>query len=83
MTDLTEKQRALLELRREIRLLSRAEADLVTELKAECNHPASHVEDYHWEHDNGYGHQRRITGKSCKLCRARKYYTLGGNWTHE
>lgn len=37
-------------------------------LKDGCAHPAEFVEEYKWEHDNGYGRQTMITGKRCKLC---------------
>lgn len=83
MSTLSEKQKALLELRREIRILSRAESNLVADLQLECNHPDAHVEEYRWESDNGYGRQTQMTGRFCTLCRARKYYTLGGSWTFE
>lgn len=41
-------------------------------LKAERGGPCDHpfVEDYQWEHDNGYGRQSMVTGKRCKLCHA-------------
>lgn len=38
-------------------------------LAADCQHPTEFVQDYEWEHDNGYGQQTMHTGLSCTICR--------------
>lgn len=44
-----------------------------------CTH--SKVEEYRWEHDDGYGSQKRMTGLQCVLCDAKKPWGLTmGQW---
>lgn len=43
-------------------------------LAKDCDHPMRYVDDYSWEHDNGYGRQTMRTGKLCGICHAVKYY---------
>lgn len=39
---------------------------LIEQLQGICDH--SEVEDYKWEHDNGYGRQSDHVGKRCRFC---------------
>lgn len=43
----------------------------------ECPHPE--VSDFRWEHDDGYGTQRKYVGKRCDFCGAEDHYGTG-NW---
>lgn len=43
----------------------------------ECPHPDA--SEFKWEHDNGYGTQRRYTGWRCNFCGAEDRYRTG-NW---
>lgn len=43
-------------------------------LAQDCDHPEKYVDNYHWEHDNGYGRQTQRVGKICNICRAVRYY---------
>lgn len=52
-------------------------------LAANCKHDPEHVEDWPWEHDDGYGRQKMITGKRCRLCHARKCWDSSVHWTSE
>jgi hypothetical protein len=69
-------------------LASAAQAQVEAEeirkrLSEGCNHPEQFVEDWQWEHDNGYGRQTMVNGKMCKLCRARKHWTHSAHWMTE
>lgn len=33
-----------------------------------CPHIPEHIEEYKWENDNGYGVQRKVIGKRCRMC---------------
>lgn len=50
------------------------------ELSETCDHPTEYVADWEWEHDNGYGVQRRIKGKRCQICGATQAYADTSNW---
>lgn len=39
--------------------------------KAGCPHPIEAVQEYRWEHDNGYGRQTWNVGLECRLCRGK------------
>jgi hypothetical protein len=67
---MTPLQLELMMVRRIIGDLSREERRLVAEVAADCDHPI--VVDYQWEHDNGYGRQKMITGEQCTLCGAKR-----------
>ena len=46
-----------------------------------CTHPAYYIEDYIWEHDNGYGRQTKITGKCCTLCLKLQRWPQSNTWS--
>ena len=49
-----------------------------------CTHPEEHRVDYRWEHDNGYGRQKWITGVRCELCGAKQSWkSMNSNWWKE
>lgn len=53
--------------------------ELRSKLKAVgCSH--SLVEDFQWEHDDGYGRQKMITGDRCVLCKAEKHWKGSALW---
>lgn len=45
-----------------------------------CSHPAEHITEHRWEHDNGYGQQHRVAGEYCLLCHAVRYWKGSGEW---
>lgn len=48
-----------------------------------CDHPDAYVEDWKWEHDNGYGRQNWNIGKQCTICHATKSYTSDTRWCRD
>jgi hypothetical protein len=48
--------------------------DFLDAVKKSCKHPIAFIREFTWEHDNGYGRQKRLTGKECSLCRCRNYW---------
>lgn len=42
-----------------------------------CTHPAAHLREFTWEHDNGYGVQSTLKGVECALCHAQNRW---GTW---
>ena len=66
--DLIEKQKQFV-------LLSSQINDLRNRLLEICDH--ADTEEYKWEHDNGYGVQRMLTGKRCIYCLKVDYWNRG------
>lgn len=56
------------------------ECALVELLKVGCTHPEEYRGEYRWEHDNGYGRQRWVTGDRCGLCGAKRAWKGHGVW---
>lgn len=50
-------------------------------LAAGCTHPVAYLVDYQWEHDNGYGRQKWITGQRCRLCGAHQSWKGSSGWS--
>lgn len=76
---LTDKQRELLDIRRELRVLNRYANALVEEIALTCTHPTP--EPWEWEHDNGYGRQSMVQGEQCSWCRKRRRWKGHGEWS--
>lgn len=53
------------------------------EIAKTCDHPAEYVDDWCWEHDNGYGVQRWVNGKRCRICGATKPYATSSSWAEK
>jgi hypothetical protein len=46
-----------------------------------CTHPNEARVEYHWEHDDGYGHQRAKVGMHCRICeRVNPYPSISTHW---
>lgn len=75
---MTPKQQELLRVRYEMRVLARLQDDLVEEIAVDCDHPIRRP--YQWEWDDGYGHQKMITGDRCTLCGAKRPWAAHSPW---
>jgi len=71
----------ILQLREQIQDLCVLEKSLVEEILPVCEHTS--VEEYVWEHDNGYGRQSWHTGERCRVCRKRRSWPGHGVWSSE
>lgn len=47
-------------------------------LRGNCTHPEAYRTTYHWEHDTGFGIQRKMKGLKCLLCDAVNLW--GSRW---
>ena len=72
MSSVKSIQKELLKKKETITKLYKEIYELEKELHADttgkniCDH--SKTEEFHWEHDNGYGRQSKMTGKRCVYC---------------
>lgn len=63
--------------------LANAEANLErvrARVGKQCPHPEPYHKSYLWEHDDGYGRQRMVSGIRCDLCGATRPWASMSHW---
>lgn len=65
-------QRAMESRRKAMARWDKTIAELTALVTPNCTH--SLTEAYHWEHDNGYGQQKKMKGLVCLLCHAKRLW---------